>query len=129
MMNLIFTPIRFVLGYLIRAIDALTRPKPMVRAPEAQAKVDAETRSLVLYQFVGCPFCVKVRRQIHRLGLRIELKNVEEDPVAEKELLAGGGERQVPCLRITENGNVRWMYESSDINTYLSQRFGTDFKA
>ena len=36
------------------------------------------------------------------------------------DLIAGGGKSQVPCLRIeTENGDVRWLYESIDIVRYL----------
>lgn len=26
----------------------------------------------------------------------------------------------VPCLRIEENGNVKWLYESNDIICYLN---------
>ena len=38
-------------------------------------------------------------------------------------LLAGGGKIKVPCLRIEENGESRWMYESNDIIRYLESRF------
>jgi len=30
---------------------------------------------------------------------------------------------KVPCLKITENGEDRWMYESNDIIAYLNGRF------
>jgi len=29
----------------------------------------------------------------------------------------------VPCLRIEENGQTTWMYESNTIIEYLNQRF------
>ncbi|MCA7113286.1 hypothetical protein LGL75_14005 [Staphylococcus aureus] len=29
----------------------------------------------------------------------------------------------MPCLRIEENGQTRWMYESSDIVAYLEKTF------
>jgi glutathione S-transferase len=33
----------------------------------------------------------------------------------------------VPCLRIEDNnGDVRWMYESGDIISYLDQRFNSN---
>ena len=77
-------------------------------------------KGLVLYQFNGCPFCVKVRRELKRLGLRIELKDADKVPAFKAELLKGGGELQVPCLRIPEgDGKFRWMYESSAIVEYL----------
>jgi glutathione S-transferase len=39
------------------------------------------------------------------------------------ELIAGGGKGQVPCLRIeTDDGNVRWLYESADIIAYLREQ-------
>ena len=41
------------------------------------------------------------------------------------ELLSEGGQSTVPCLRIADDkGKARWMYESSDINHYLIERFG-----
>ncbi len=44
-------------------------------------------------------------------------------PKNKAELIAGGGKKQVPCLRIdSENGDVQWMYESDDIIHYLKQQ-------
>jgi glutaredoxin len=117
--------IRWLLSLIILTLDGLFSPTAMVRASEHQSEVDAATKSLALYQFERCPFCVKVRRQVRRLGLNIELRDAQNDPRWRQELIAGGGELQVPCLRIEENGAVRWMYESDDINAYLAQRFGT----
>ncbi len=116
--------IRWFLGIVIVTLDALFTPRSVTRPPEKQAELDAATRSLSLYQFEACPFCVKVRRQIKRLGLKIELRDAQQDPQWREELIRDGGELQVPCLRIEESGSVRWLYESSDINAYLVQRFG-----
>ena len=78
---------------------------------------------LVLYQFNGCPFCVKVRRELKRLNLRVELRDADQVPAFKEELLSGGGELQVPCLRIPEgNGKFRWMYESNAIVEYLRKQ-------
>ena len=38
-------------------------------------------------------------------------------------LIDQGGKGTVPCLRIEENDQVTWMYESSDIIDYLEKRF------
>ena len=115
--------IRMILGKIILTLDAVFTPKSMHRTPEQQAAVDAKTKSLVIYQLVACPFCVKVRREVKRLGLNITFKNVEE-PTNQAELMAGGKQDQVPCLRITSSdGSVKWMYESGDINAYLAQNF------
>ena len=43
-----------------------------------------------------------------------------------EELKNLGGKYQVPCLRISGNGEDTWMYESSDIIHYLQQRFGAE---
>jgi len=40
------------------------------------------------------------------------------------ELLSEGGKIQVPCLKITENDKITWMYETAEIATYLEKRFG-----
>lgn len=116
--------IRAILSVLILTWDRLFSPQEPNRSPEAQRAIDLQTRSLSLYQFEGCPFCVKVRRQIKRLGLKIELRDAQNNAQFESELLQGGGERQVPCLRIQKSdGQVEWMYESSVINEYLAKTF------
>jgi glutaredoxin 2 len=96
----------------------------MRRTPEAQAAVDEATRDLALYQFRLCPFCIKVRRAIHRLNLHIELRDALNDPEHRAALLTGGGEIKVPCLAISADGETRWLYESSDIIDWLEHRFG-----
>ena len=119
--------IRFILGKIILTLDMLFPPVPRAkRTAEKQAVIDQETSHLALYQFEACPFCVKVRRHIKRLGLKIKLRDASGDSDARRELEEKGGKVQVPCLRIPEvnGGNDRWMYESSEINQYLSTRFG-----
>jgi len=116
--------IRFILGKLILFFNWLFTPRSVVRAPEAQAAIDVQAASLVLYQYEACPFCVKVRRSLKRHALIIETRDVKRNQVAREELLAGGGDLQVPCLRIEEGDqDYRWMYESSDIIRYLEGRF------
>ena len=73
-----------------------------------------------LFHFPTCPYCVKVRLALWWLKLELPLNNIESDPEHKSKLIAGGGKKQVPCLRIeNEQGSVQWMYESSDIIRYL----------
>ena len=111
------------IGGLWQLGDLMTRPTKMKRSPEAQAQVAAECSELALYQLPRCPFCIKVRRNMHKLNLPITLRNVQLGSPYRDELEAGGGRVKSPCLRITENGAVRWMYESNDIIAYLTERF------
>ena len=123
-MGFIFKPVRWLLGQIIIFIDWLTRPKPMQRSVEAQKEVDEQTKNMALYQFQQCPFCVKTRRQIHRLALNIENRDARKDPQWNQELINDGGKYQVPCLKITAaDGSVQWMYESTEINQYLDEKF------
>ena len=123
-MGFIFKPIRWVLGQIIIFIDWVTRPKPLQRSPEKQAEVDAQTKNMALYHFQMCPFCVKTRRQIRRLGLKIENRDARNDPKWNQELIDEGGKYQVPCLKIVnDDGSVEWLYESTEINKYLEQRY------
>jgi len=92
--------IRFVLGRLIQFFNWLFTPRSVVRSPDAQTAIDAQTASLVLHQYEACPFCVKVRRTLKRHALKIETRDVKRNRITREELLAGGGELQVPCLRI-----------------------------
>lgn len=120
-----FRGLRAVLTPLVLLGEKLTTPSSLQRDPEEQAKVDAETQHLALYQFPACPFCVKVRKTIKRLGLNIVMHNSQGDTERRQELLSGGGRVQVPCLRITHaDGQEEWMYESDDIIDYLESRFG-----
>ena len=117
--------IRNVLGYGIAAVDKLTRPAAMARSPEQQAQVNAQTANMTLYQFKACPFCIKARRAIHKLGLNIQTVDAMNDAQARNELQQLGGKVQVPCLRIQEEGQDDiWMYESGDIIQYLQKKFG-----
>jgi glutaredoxin len=126
-MGFIFKPVRWVLGQIIIFIDWITRPKPVQRSAEAQAEVDKQTENMALYHFQMCPFCVKTRRQIHRLGLNIENRDARNDERWNHELINEGGKYQVPCLKISKaDGSVQWMYESSDINQYLDETFSVD---
>ena len=76
-----------------------------------------------LYQFPSCPFCQRVHRYLRESGIELPQKNILEDDAAYRELVEGGGESQVPCLRIEDEKGVRWLYESLDIIDYLRTRF------
>lgn len=116
--------VRFILGKIILLCNMLLPPRSIVRSEEDQKYIDQNTQYLKLYQFNACPFCVKIRRVIKRLDLKIEIRDVLKNPQFEQELIEKGGKRQVPCLRIMDqNGSVEWLYESSAIQTYLENKF------
>ena len=110
------------LGYFFIFISLFIPVKKQKRSNEEQELVDNATRSLSLYQFYPCPFCLKTRRAIKRLGLKIQTHEARKEP-ARTDLLSGGGQVKVPCLRIETKDEVIWMYESSEIIAYLEQRF------
>jgi glutaredoxin len=121
---MIWNLVRWPLGQLILLIDFLTSPRPPERAAEEQERIDAQTRGMALYQFKACPFCVKTRRAMKRLGLNIELRDARGDMQWRQQLLAEGGRLQVPCLYIPQSsGDAQWLYESDDIIAYLEARF------
>ena len=112
--------VRWVLGRLVLGYDFLTRPKPIIREAASQAAIDARTEKLALYQFNACPFCVKVRREMRRHALNIELRDARKDDAHKQALVNGGGKYKVPCLRISnDSGDPTWLYESDDIIAFL----------
>ena len=115
--------VRWFLGRIILLIDFIFSPKRQQRDPKAQAVVDQQAQALALYQFNACPFCVKVRRVLKRQNVPVALRDAKNDPVYRQELAEQGGKVKVPCLRIAENDQVTWLYESNDIIRYLEQRF------
>jgi len=119
---MIMTLIRWPIGRLILLINFIFSPKSPKRTAEQQQTFDAKTQNLSLYQLPSCPFCVKVRRTMKREGLNIELRNINKNNDYREELIRDGGKRAVPCLRIEQtDGQVQWLYESSDVVAHLQQ--------
>lgn len=128
---------RFVLRYFFRALrlllapvmlvtEKLTTPRAAIeRSADEQAAVNDACEALALYQFRTCPFCIKVRKEVARLGLTLETRDTQHDPTHRQALQSGGGKVKVPCLRIShDDGSSEWLYESDAINAYLHERFG-----
>jgi glutaredoxin len=123
--RLFFKTLRIILGPFLLLGNWLTQPRGVVRPAAEQQAIDERTRSLALYHFPTCPFCLKTRRTIRRLSLKIELRDARNDESHRAALIAGGGKPQVPCLLISAgSGQPTWLYESDAINAYLNREFG-----
>jgi len=119
-----FRTLRLILTPFVLLWEKVTTPKGIERPAEHQQKIDAQTAQMALYHFKTCPFCIKVRREMNRLSLNIELRDAQHDAQHRGDLQAGGGKPQVPCLKMTdERGNVQWLYESDAIIQLLQSRF------
>ena len=119
-----FRTLRAVLGPVMLLKENLTRPKGVVRIQAAQDKVNRQCKSLTLYQYQTCPFCIKVRQEMSRLSLNIERIDAQPEGPHRQALLKGGGQTKVPCLKITDKaGRSQWLYESDKIIAYLRERF------
>jgi glutaredoxin len=105
-------------------MNLMTLPKPILRKKIDQDKVDRQTKSLTIYQFEACPFCVKVRRFIRKNSLKINLKDAKYNKIFKYELVNEGGKHKVPCLRIEKiNSSTEWLYESTEIIKFLNREF------
>lgn len=121
-----FRGLRAVIGPILLLQEKLFAPKGVVRTPEIQEEIIRDCETLALYQYKTCPFCIKVRQEMRRLSLPIELRDAQFDEQNKAELLQEGGRLMVPCLKIAgADGRVQWLYESDRINEYLHERFGT----
>lgn len=122
--RLFFRLVRLILSPFMLLAEKLTTPKAIARNPAEQQQVDAACQQLALYQFAACPFCIKVRKEMARLGLNITRHDAQHHQLHRNELEQGGGIVKVPCLRIESgDGEVQWLYESAAIIAYLQQRF------
>jgi len=72
---------------------------------------------LQLFFYDSCPFCQFVLSTIKSNKLKVDLRNILEDPEALAKLVQDTGRRTVPCLFI----NGKPMHESSDIIYWLEQ--------
>ncbi|OBX33753.1 hypothetical protein A8U91_02795 [Halomonas elongata] len=73
-------------------------PAPEVhRDAETQAEVDRACEALALYQFWSCPYCVRVRREITRLALTIEIRDTRLDPSIVERCWKAAARRRCPA--------------------------------
>ena len=115
-----FKTLRAIIGPIMLLGDRLTTPRGIQRSDDAQQQLDSITANMSLYQFKTCPFCIKVRRAIKRQSLNIEYLDAQHDNKYRNQLLQGGGQIKVPCLKVIDDeGNTNWLYESNDIIGYL----------
>ena len=59
---------------------------------------------------------------MHKIPADLEIRDIAKNPTHRAALLEGGGRIKVPCLRIEDDDQVSWMYESNKIIEYLQQR-------
>jgi glutaredoxin len=114
--------LRYIIGKILLLLSAMTLPKKAKRTPENTRAIKSQLAQYSLYQFEACPFCIKVRRALHRMDLNIELRDSKADPY-KTELVEKGGRLMAPCLRIQNGDDVTWMYESNDIISHLESQF------
>ncbi|MFT6269437.1 MAG: glutaredoxin [Alphaproteobacteria bacterium] len=122
-MSILIFLLRNLVGGILVFFDLITRGTKLKRSAEVQQQVNKEVQELSLYQFFACPFCIKTRRAIYKMNLPIVKHSASKGSPYRDDLLAGGGKIQTPCLRIETDGEVKWLYESSEIVGYLQQRF------
>ena len=124
LIRLFFRTLRLLLGPLMLLKERLSRPAALQRSDEQQSAVDRQCQDLALYQFKTCPFCIKVRQEMHRLSLPIARLDAQHEAPHRAALLQGSGAAKVPCLKITKaDGSVQWLSESGAIISYLRGRF------
>jgi len=121
-----FKTLRLVLGPVMLLWELITRPKGLVRATASQIAVDVACKSLVLYQYKTCPFCLKVRQEMARLSLKIERRDAQHNASNRTDLVDAVGKAKVPCLKVTDSaGHSEWLLDSKAIVTYLQGRFAS----
>lgn len=81
-----------------------------------QKRLDQKTRNIVLYELRSCTECSKVRREMIRQNVKLEIRNASKYETYRKELLKGGGKTQFPCLTYKDSsGKKYWVYETNEI--------------
>ena len=76
-----------------------------------------------LYRTSWCGFCARVERRIADLGLDVELRDIDADADARRDLREATGRETVPCLRSDDaTGASSWLHESASIIDLLEER-------
>ena len=120
--------IRWLLGRIILLINVVFSPSSLRHSEQVAQNLATALEGISLYQYAACPFCVKVRRALKRNGMVLPLVDAKQDD-AKQTLVEQGGKLMVPCLRIEKQGDVKWLYESSDIVAFLHQILTDSYRA
>jgi len=113
--------LKYIIGKFLVFLDNLISPTPVIIDARQKKIIETRIQGLELYQFYTCPFCIKVRRYMKRNNILIPFRDAKNDKTFRQELLEGGGKILVPCLKISKNNQVKWLYESNDIISYFSK--------
>lgn len=76
-----------------------------------------KTPILDYYYFDACPYCQRVSNVINKHKIKVNYKNIYDDPANLKKLATVTGKKMVPCLFIDEKP----MHESLDIIAWLEK--------
>lgn len=101
-----------------------TRPAKIERSEQERRELAQQARCIALYDYKGCPSSIKTQREIYRLNIEIECRDIGKSQVHRDNLLSGLGCLKAPCLRVEERGKVQWIDEPEQIVHYLHERFG-----
>lgn len=115
-------------GGLIAFVSYITTPPKVKRSMDGQTKADKVAKTMSLYNYFACPFCIKVRRTVRRLNIPLEYRDAQvRGSEHRKTLEKEGGKIKVPCLRIDDGSKTTWLYESNDIIDYLNKTFDPSY--
>jgi len=116
-------------GGLMAFVSYLTWPRKIKRDVAVQRDIDKQVESMSMYQYFACPFCIKIRRTIHRLNIPLEYRDAQVRGGEHRNTLEQqGGQIKVPCLRIDANDETTWLYDSKAIVAYLNEQFDPAWK-
>jgi hypothetical protein len=123
--RLFFRTLRAILGPFLLLGDRLTRPKGIVRPPPSSRPSTRARSNLALYHFPTCPFCLKTRRTMRRLSLKVELRDAQQrrNPPRRPDRRRRQAAGAVPADH-RRRRQPTWLYESDAINAYLNREFG-----
>jgi len=122
--RLLLKILREGIGGLMAFVSYIFSPRKIKRSPSDQKNAIELAQNMSIYQYFACPFCIKTRRAVRRLNIPIDYRDAQVRGSEHRNMLEKeGGMIKVPCLRIEENGQTTWMYESSDIIAYLNETF------
>ncbi|KAI1696482.1 hypothetical protein Ddc_20397 [Ditylenchus destructor] len=115
--------LRVGLGHVIIAGDFLTRPRKKTAFRRATGTGERSGQGTDPVSVPRLPVLCEDPPHLAPLNVPVALKDAKNNEQARQTLLEQGGKIKVPCLRIEENGQTTWMYDSKMIIDYLDKRF------
>lgn len=111
------------IGQVVCQLSRMLLPRQIKRDKTLQGQIDKDAAGITFYDTSASLECCIIRRVIHKLNIKVQVRDVGRHYHYCVEVLEGG-EGRLPCIRIeTPREEAQWIYGRQAVQAYLEERF------